>query len=455
MKALAVQKEMVEARALLQLGREEQALARQRAAERDRGDFQKAQMQAARARTERRARLRSAAFGESSLLAPAVMSVPAVAGASPCAPQEVWLEAFSTLRKGDWNSACGLPLRGLENIGNTCFANACIQLLMRIPALVEWMNEHSKNCVQHARCALCSLHDTRLQVLVEARHAPRPVLAERLALLDQPLLESLANSRQHDAVEFVDRFLNQIRGVERQAARAGAWSRVEIDDPVATQGERIFGFVRETRRRCTRCSEGVVRSWYGYDRVLRIAPDVVGDKAITTSELYYASCGPQEDARSPVECARCGRRTVHVEQTRLFSSPNVLLMQVGRKPGPERTPVHVEEQLDLPGLSPMELVGVIYHAGHTMTTGHYTSLCRGPRGGFWYFDDSDPVPQMLGDVGQIKPREVYMVAYCRRGGVAEMQDRPPEALVVEDVVSDEEAEVARSSADAPGSGPGS
>ena len=88
--------------------------------------------------------------------------------------------------------------------------------------------------------------------------------------------------------------------------------------------------------------------------MLRIAPDVVGDKAITTSELYYASCGPQEDARYPVECAQCERRTVHVEQTRVFSSPNVLLMQVGRKPGPERTPVHVEEQLELPGLSPME-----------------------------------------------------------------------------------------------------
>jgi hypothetical protein len=75
----------------------------------------------------------------------------------------------------------------------------------------------------------------------------------------------------------------------------------------------------------------------------------------------------------------------------------------------------------------MELAGVVYHAGATTNTGHYTCLCRGPGGGFWYYDDSAPVREMKMVVGQIKPREVYMVAYCRQGGRAAWADQRPAA----------------------------
>ena len=42
------------------------------------------------------------------------------------------------------------------------------------------------------------------------------------------------------------------------------------------------------------------------------------------------------------------------------------------------------------------------------------------------------------EVGQIKPRAVYMVAYCRRGGMSDFAERPAEAGPVEDLDADDE-----------------
>ena len=180
LKDLAVQKELVEARALLQLGREEMALARRRAAQRDQGEFQKAQQKAAKERAERRRRIKAAAFGENTLFAESVVALPAVSDGVPKAPCDVWIDDLSALPRGTWSSACHLPQKGLRNLGNTCFANAGMQVLLRLPAFAEWMNEHAKHCAQGARCVLCSLHATRLQLLAEECRAPRPIMAERL-----------------------------------------------------------------------------------------------------------------------------------------------------------------------------------------------------------------------------------------------------------------------------------
>ena len=59
---------------------------------------------------------------------------------------------------------------------------------------------------------------------------------------------------------------------------------------------------------------------------------------------------------------------------------------------------------------------------------------------FWYYDDSATGQRKREDVGQIKPREVYMVAYCRRGGVAELA-MPPAMGEAVNVLADEDMEV--------------
>ena len=50
-------------------------------------------------------------------------------------------------------------------------------------------------------------------------------------------------------------------------------------------------------------------------------------------------------------------------------------MQVKRSLG-RRLPVEVETSLELPGMSVMELLGVVYHAGASLQTGHYVCAVR-------------------------------------------------------------------------------
>ena len=92
------------------------------------------------------------------------------------------------------------------------------------------------------------------------------------------------------------------------------------------------------------------------------------------------------------------------------------MIQIRRREG-VRAEIAVEEQLELSGMPVMELVGVVYHNGATYQSGHYTCLCRGPGGRFWFYDDKG-VHKMSSEVAHIKPREVVMAVYCKRDGSA-------------------------------------
>ena len=78
---------------------------------------------------------------------------------------------------------------------------------------------------------------------------------------------------------------------------------------------------------------------------------------LTVSEMYFASCAPEDQERY---CSHCKKNTSQDSQTRMLTAPNVLVVQVRRVAG-VRVPVAVDEQLDVPGLPTMELIGVVYH----------------------------------------------------------------------------------------------
>ena len=115
------------------------------------------------------------------------------------------------------------------------------------------------------------------------------------------------------------------------------------------------------------------------------------------TEMYLAGCAGQEEE---LPCPHCQRQKM-MTQRRMQSAANVLVVQVRRLPGVSRVPVAVEEQLELPGLHAMELVGVVYHSGATFDSGHYTCLCRGPGGRFWFYDDDKPVVRVTDEVAHL------------------------------------------------------
>ena len=242
------------------------------------------------------------------------------------------------------------------------------------------------------------------------------------------------NESQQDVFAFFGELVDRFKDREIAGGRFGIWGHVQEVHPMVTRGDRsfrlkhpvithvdrIFRFVWETRRRCTRCQR--VRAWYVGDDVLKVRPQVRDGGPMTVSEMYLAACAYNpKDEEMLCGSAECKNAKVkHVSQCRMMTAPNVLVVQVQRDGG-RRIPVAVEEQLDLPGFASMQLIGVVYHNGPTIHSGHYTCLCRGPGGRFWFYDDERPVYRINEDVAHVKPSQVYMIVYARPKGDAQWQ----------------------------------
>ena len=210
-------------------------------------------------------------------------------GAAPCAPTAVSIRALDELSAGSWEMTSAVPLRGMKRVQNTCYAVSLSQVLIRTPGMLEWATQHFAGCALHESCVVCALFQTYSQVLSGFGRGEDllPVLARRRAQVSGVF----AGARQHDVFEFFEQFLDKARRFEINANRSGIWGSVQVDSPQATHVERLFGFVRETRRQCTAC-RGIVRSWFSSERVLRVTPRVVPGGPMTVSDMYLDSCAP-------------------------------------------------------------------------------------------------------------------------------------------------------------------
>ena len=121
----ATQKEQVEARALLQLGREEQAVALRRASLRDAQDEEVKLRAAAKQRRKRRARLEEEVSGEKSLFR--VVLGAGQASDRPCAPSDVVIAGVAEKSSCEWASTRDVRVRGMANLGSTCYVSAVAQ----------------------------------------------------------------------------------------------------------------------------------------------------------------------------------------------------------------------------------------------------------------------------------------------------------------------------------------
>ena len=132
----------------------------------------------------------------------------------------------------------------MRNLGNTCYVNSVAQVLLRTPAMLEWMCRHNADGYPHADtgCVLCALFRAYGQLSrggVGDALRRRPVLADRRAEVS----EMFQDNNQHDVFEFFEAFIDRARAGEIEVGRRGPWDGVQLTFNVATHVDRIFGFV--------------------------------------------------------------------------------------------------------------------------------------------------------------------------------------------------------------------
>ena len=181
-------------------------------------------------------------------------------GGAPVAPALLGVSALRGLLVGDargaWahlRASCGdgFRLGGLRDAGRACFANALLQVLLRLPAFALWLSHHAGACDAVPCCLACKLWRSR-----EAfGQRPAAVPALVVGIRDVPGLEHFGDGAQHDVAEFCDCLLGALRDREVAAGRSAEWPGVGVGANKVSHVERLFGFVLEQRSRCDACGD--------------------------------------------------------------------------------------------------------------------------------------------------------------------------------------------------------
>ena len=141
----------------------------------------------------------------------------------PCGPAELRIPSLDNTPSGSWGTVEHLPLLGMRRRGNTCYVLSVSQVLLRVPAVVEWARQHhSQGCAaEETSCVVCSLWRTYQQLLqcAETRSVEPPPLAKEKARVGW----QFRGNRQHDVFEFFDEFLACARRAEIAAGRSTVW----------------------------------------------------------------------------------------------------------------------------------------------------------------------------------------------------------------------------------------
>ena len=129
---------------------------------------------------------------------------------------------------------------------------------------------------------LCALSFTHLQFVSGGRESVIP----DLATCRQEVAETFQGDKQHDVFEFLEQFFRCVRKSEIEANRFGIWGGVKQYECVASHQERLFSFLVESRRRCSRC-QSCVRSWYDPHSVLRLIPKEHRSGYLSVTEMFF------------------------------------------------------------------------------------------------------------------------------------------------------------------------
>lgn len=306
---------------------------------------------------------------------------------------------------------------GLNNVGNSCYANATLQALLHNPAIVYIVSNHKSWAHQRPSsrnfCALCALKDLarRLHGLSvtsnghggEAKHGSEQVRTTPITpsmFVDPSSLRQISrtfrHSRQEDAHEF-------LRGLLDSAIRS---SLLGCGAPMPTTGAVPLSREQEMRSVVHAACGGILQSGVrchscGYESItLEPFLDLsIGTASTIERALSRFTASDRLDGHNMYRCESCSKKVVASKRLTIRTAPNSLTIHLKRFDGyrKDRSDVKYGSKLDLapymvspPPSSSLwyHLVGVLVHDGAGTRSGHYYSYVKGSNGTWCVKNDS-------------------------------------------------------------------
>jgi ubiquitin C-terminal hydrolase len=273
------------------------------------------------------------------------------------------------------------PLRGLVNLGNSCWMNSTLQVLFRMPVFYS-----DRDGPLSASFAQLFSEVNDQGHAIRPHHFATELIRQR---------DFFSVREQHDAYEFLALFLDAIRD-EQKGRSIGLRStdRSDVEACLTTVIDGVFGFATTTTTECGLCH----MSDRTFERTAVISLFVPYGGSTTIEEclqVYFSPSSIDADGRicehceSIADCVTCSEFIPEL-------MPRILVLHVSRfrvgKNGYVKNNVKVafREILCLNDIFPFDinyrLMGLVSHYG-TMDGGHYVSVARVKEEFFLFNDD--------------------------------------------------------------------
>ena len=310
--------------------------------------------------------------------------------------------------------------RGMRNLGNTCYGNALLAALSRLPRLRGWLSQHTSDFasgIQHHRlhCAICRLAP-EFQGITDINDRTRllPETMRHVALWNR----HFANRRQHDAEEAFETLFAACDKCTHMQLRVQMNTPPNEDLPQhvldATPYYKIFGCVFRYTIHCTACST----SSSNLEAFTTLQLDLLS--GVKTLDHLVASRFAPAPCDSDYICSNtnCTARGTHSQSCNIVRWPQVLVVHLKRWSFDALTQAHtkIEQFVQFPAThrpnpdTTYNLRSIVVHQGQA-NGGHYVAYTRDELHGWLYYNDADtPAATPLSVVLQQRP---YMLFYER------------------------------------------
>jgi ubiquitin C-terminal hydrolase len=318
-------------------------------------------------------------------------------------------ERIECVRQASWARLAHSNKRvGLDNLGNTCYLNAIIQVLFHTDEFRASVFSTTVTVPGIVANPSLKLLKATKRLFMSMLLTNRPSLCDQLKAFRKHVPPQFQTGAQQDASEFCKFFLDEL-----------------VTNCKLSSTLDIFRGTICNHVQCSVCYQSSTKEDFFFELPVAL-PQQEDSNGATTGALNLAGLVERFSAEEQLEnyfCEKCGSRSTSTKWSTIQRTPKILVISLKRfyydakrqSSGKISALVKVPVSIHVSG-SQYEIYGAIDHHGSTITCGHYTatachsSEAHGPQQHWYNFNDEVVTPKASRQL-----QGAYMLFFSKRG----------------------------------------